>query len=282
MSEHQGIVNHILTKSFVDGPGNRAVVFLQGCNFRCIYCHNPYTINYCISCGLCVETCPQHALTLNNGKIYWNADLCVECDECIHTCPYSSSPRVHLYSPEELWQQLAPRSAFITGLSVSGGEPSLQAEFLADLFQIVKDKSNLTTLIETNGFAGPQAYQTMLPYLDMAMVDLKCSDPSKHKELTGQPFDNTLETIRFFTEQRKLHAVQQVIAPGFTDQVEDVQRTASLLASIDPSIHLRLLRFRPHGTSGPAADWESPTDERMDLLVETAQNCGLEQVERSL
>ena len=282
MNESLGIVNHILKKSFVDGPGNRAVIFMQGCNLRCLYCHNPYTINQCTACGLCVETCPQHALTLGNGKIFWNEDICVECDACIHTCPHSASPRTHTFTPEELWQEVARIGPFITGISVSGGEPSLQAPFLARFFQLVKENSSLTTLIETNGFAGPQAYTEMLPWLDMAMVDLKCSDPEKHIELTGQPLETVLESIRFFAAQGKLQQVQQVIAPAFTDQAADMQRTAGLLAGIDPAIRLRLLRFRPHGASGPAAQWQSPTDERMDVLVETARSNGLTSVERSL
>jgi pyruvate formate lyase activating enzyme len=280
-NEPLGIVNHILKKSFVDGPGNRAVIFLQGCNLRCLYCHNPYTINYCTACGLCVESCPQHALTMGKDKIFWNEDICVECDACIRICPESASPRTRTYKPEELWREVARIGPFITGISVSGGEPSLQAPFLARFFQLVKENSNLTTLIETNGLAGPQAYTAMLPWLDMAMVDLKCSDPQKHIELTGQPLDTVLESIRFFAAQGKLQQVQQVIAPAYTDQAADMQRTASLLAGIDPSIHLRLLRFRPHGASGTAAQWQPPDDDTMDILVETARGCGLA-VERSL
>ncbi len=282
VEEPLGIVNHILKKSFVDGPGNRAVIFMQGCNLRCLYCHNPYTINLCTACGLCVESCPQHALTLGKDKIFWNEDICVECDACIRVCPASASPRTRTLTPQELWEEIARIGPFITGISVSGGEPSLQVPFLAKFFQLVKENSDLTTLIETNGFAGPQAYTDMLSWLDMAMVDLKCSDPDKHLELTGQPLDTVLESIRFFAARGKLQQVQQVIAPAYTDQAEDMRRTAGLLAGIDPAIQLRLLRFRPHGASGPAAQWQSPSNERMDELVETARGCGLTAVERSL
>ncbi|MDK2979777.1 MAG: pyruvate formate lyase activating enzyme [Chloroflexota bacterium] len=282
MNEPIGIVNHVLPRSFVDGPGNRAVVFLQGCNFRCLYCHNPYTINTCIHCGLCVESCPAGALTLENGRVLWKQELCVECDTCIRTCPHSSSPRTQTYSPQALWEEIERIGPFITGVSVSGGEPSLQVPFLARFFKLVKQNSQLTTLIETNGFAGPQAYTELLPWLDMALVDLKCSDPRKHLELTSRPLDSVLESIRFFAANGKLRAVQQVIAPAFTDQQEDMQRTAGILAGIDPDIRLRLLRFRPHGTSGLATDWQSPGDECMDALVQCAHTSGLRSVERSL
>ena len=67
------IVNKIIHSSVVDGPGNRAAVFLQKCNFKCSYCHNPETIGQCVQCGACVEKCPAKALSLKDGKIVWDA-----------------------------------------------------------------------------------------------------------------------------------------------------------------------------------------------------------------
>jgi len=282
MDEITGLINHILPRSFVDGPGNRAVIFVQGCNFHCLYCHNPFTINFCCDCGLCVETCPQGALSMKQGRVHWDKALCVECDTCIQTCPHFSSPRVTRCSPRQLWGQIAPLSPFISGVSISGGEVSLQIPFTAAFFELVKDNSNLTTLIETNGYAGGQAYAPLLPFLDMAMVDLKAIDLRKHAQLTGKPLEPVLESIRYLHEQGKLYAVQQVIVPGFSADEADVRRTARFLAGIDARIRLRLLRFRPHGASGAAAGWASPSDESMDNLVEIAKAAGLTQVERSL
>ena len=73
------IVNKIIHSSVVDGPGNRAAVFLQKCNFKCSYCHNPETIGQCVQCGACVEKCPAKALSLKDGKIVWDEDKCCEC-----------------------------------------------------------------------------------------------------------------------------------------------------------------------------------------------------------
>lgn len=85
------IVNKIIHSSVVDGPGNRAAVFLQKCNFKCSYCHNPETIGQCVQCGACVEKCPAKALSLKDGKIVWDEDKCCECDTCIHVCPHIST-----------------------------------------------------------------------------------------------------------------------------------------------------------------------------------------------
>ena len=276
-----GQVNHVLSQSFVDGPGNRAVVFLQGCNFNCLYCHNPFTINPCSSCGVCVPYCPSGALVCQDGIVTWDEAVCTGCDTCIKTCPTFSSPKVKQYTPDALWNELLPFTAFLSGISVSGGEPALQVEFLVQLFRIVKTSSNLTTLIETNGFAGPGAYTGLLPVLDLALVDLKIMDEQKHKQLTGHEISNVLKTIRYLHINGKLKGVNEVIIPDYHSD-EDVTRAANFLAEIDASIPFRLLRFRPHGTTGDALGWESPTEEAMDHFVKLAQLAGLQNVSRSL
>ncbi len=277
-----GIINNILPKSFVDGPGNRAVVFMQGCNFHCLYCHNPFTINFCTNCGDCVDICPQDALRLEDDRVIWNQDICVACEACQRICPHFSTPRTRSLTPEGLWQEIKPIQAFITGISISGGEPSLQIPFLKKFFKLVKHESTLSTLIETNGYSGPQAYEVLLPYLDMAVVDLKSISIQQHEKLTAKPLKPVLETIRYMAVKDKLYAVNQVIIPGYTEDAEQVKQTAIFLVEIDPEIRLRLLRFRAHGTSGQAEDWPAPTDESMDRLVETARAAGLMNVERSL
>jgi YjjW family glycine radical enzyme activase len=281
-SNHRGWINHILPQSFVDGPGNRTVIFLQGCNLHCLYCHNPYTINLCNHCGLCVDTCPSGALSLVDGVVAWDSARCTQCDTCIHTCPSNSSPRALAMTAEDVWQKILPSSSFISGVTLSGGEPILQMDFIAEFLAIIKQRSSLTTLIETNGHAGPQAYLSFLDNLDMAIVDLKTIDPPRHTVLTGGELAPTLETIRFLHEKKKLHSVQQVVVPGFTDSEAGASASARFLAGIDPEIRLKFLRFRPHGTSGLAEKWSSPSDEDMDRLVQIALDSGLLHVERSL
>ena len=175
-----------------------------------------------------------------------------------------------------------PSARFASGVTISGGEPVLQADFIAGLFTIIKESSSLTTLIETNGYAGPQAYLPLINDLDMAIVDLKASDAQRHRELIGCDLDPVLETIRFLHDRGKLFAIQQVVVPGYTDSDAGASATARWLADLDPHIRLKFLRFRPHRTSGPAEKWISPSDEVMDRMVHTALQEGLIHVERSL
>lgn len=283
MATHKsGFVNHILPQSFVDGPGNRAVLFLQGCNFHCKYCHNPFTINPCTNCGECVVFCPSGALSLTGGQVVWVKEKCTGCDACIKSCQHFSSPKVTEMTAVAVWQIIQKNVSFISGISASGGEPALQISFLVDLFNLVKEESNLTTLIETNGFAGPNAYLPLLPVLDLAMVDLKSADPKAHRELTAQPLESVLDSIKFLFQEGKLHAVQQVIVPGITDSEASMIQTARMLLEISADIRLKLLKFRPHGTAGEAQSWTSPPEERMEFLVSVAKSVGIADVTRSL
>lgn len=282
MTSGTGIINDILTHSFVDGPGNRAVVFLQGCTLNCLYCHNPYTINTCIHCGDCVPACPHGALTMVAGRVVWDEGRCEGCDACIKICPHQSSPKTRELSAIDLWARLAPHAPFLTGVTVSGGEPTMQLAYLTEFFTLVKESSSLTTLIETNGTMPPARLERLLPVLDHAMVDLKAWEPEAHRALTGRDGAIVRETIAYYAEKGKLHAVRQVVAPGFTDSAESARETARFIVSLDPQIPLRFLRFRPHGTQGIASSWESPSTETLEQLVAIARAEGLKDVAHSL
>ena len=102
----KAIVNKIIKFSNVDGPGNRIAIFLQECNMHCRYCHNPETINICNNCGLCVNTCPAKAISLENARIVWNKELCIDCDACVKSCNHFSSPKTESYSVQELLNEV--------------------------------------------------------------------------------------------------------------------------------------------------------------------------------
>jgi len=280
--EPHGVVNKLLTQSFVDGPGNRAVVFLQGCNLHCLFCHNPQTIQLCTHCGLCVEECPAGALEWQDGLVHWDATLCRECDTCTNTCPHFSSPRVWEYTVAELWQKISPHKPFLSGVTVTGGEPLLQLDFVLRFFEQVKSASTLTTIVETNGMIGVNSLERLLPVMDGVMVDFKVFDPQAHWRLTGHDNAMVKETIRFLLQHHKLHAVRQTIIPGINADGENVRQTAHFLAHVDPQIPLRLLRFRPHGTRGAAQQWQSPDDAVLEALVQVAQAEGLHDVSHSI
>jgi pyruvate formate lyase activating enzyme len=277
-----GQINKILPQSFVDGPGNRSVVFLQGCNFQCLYCHNPYTINRCNACGVCVGSCPVGALRLEGDGVRWDAEICQDCETCLDVCPNFSSPRIWSLTSEQTWERLKPNAVFVSGVTVTGGEPTQQPEFLSGFLKEIKAESDLDTCIETNGDVSDEILAELLPILDYVMVDLKAFDSQMHQALTGRDNAQTLTSLRTICDAGKLHMVRTTVVPGYTNSEDNIAATARFLAGLDPGIHLRLLRFRPHGTRGDAATWGSPSDEEMDHLVEVAKQNGLKNTDRSI
>jgi pyruvate formate lyase activating enzyme len=277
-----GVVASILTSSFVDGPGNRAVVFLQGCNLDCLYCHNPYTRRICTTCGDCIAVCPGHALRLLDQGIHWDRVACQGCDRCIRACRYDSTPRTEVLTAEEVWSRIEPLVPFLSGVTVSGGEPTLQTPFLVSLFSRIKQQSPLTTFIETNGIVLRERLEALEPVLDGALVDLKAMDLGLHFELTGRTNSMCLDAIRYLTSKRKLAGVRVVVVPGYSDSPNNAEQTAAFLSDLDPDIPLRFLRFRRHGTSGEAESWCEPDDACLDRLAAAARAAGLNNVSRSL
>ena len=282
MNEITGIIHKILPQSFVDGPGNRTVVFLQGCNLTCKFCHNPQTIQLCSACGLCVESCPSGALSWQNGKVLWNPEICVDCETCENLCHFSSSPRVKYLTAAELWEEINPYTPFISGVTVSGGEPTRQISFVTEFFKLVKQNSSLNTLIESNGCLEKETLFPLLPWLDQVMMDLKAFDLPTHRYLTGSDNSWVKESIRFLAAEKKLIAVRTTIIAGINDDSYNIRKSARFLADIDPQIEMVFLRFRPHGTRGEAKDWISPSEAKLDELVALAREEGLVNVSHSL
>ena len=81
------------------------VIFFQVCNLKCKYCHNPETINKCVDCGMCIESCKSFALSKIDGKVVWDSKKCTSCDACIRTCTRLSTPKtIDLEKKKELFE----------------------------------------------------------------------------------------------------------------------------------------------------------------------------------
>jgi pyruvate-formate lyase-activating enzyme len=185
-------------------------------------------------------------------------------------------------TPQQLWHEIQPYSAFLSGVTVSGGEPAQQMEFLVAFLCVVKQSSDLSTFIETNGFASTEDLHKLLPVLDGALIDLPAMDPDVHRRLTGQDNSVVKQTLRFLAGHGKAHTVRVTVVPEFNDTIENAVATARFMVEIDRRIGLRFQRFRAHGTRGVAETWESPADEVMNQLVQAARTEGLLNVSRSI
>ena len=275
--ERTATVSRWLPFSCVDGPGNRLVLFLQGCNFRCPGCHNPHTIGLCDHCGDCVPGCPSGALTLVEGRpgesrVRWQASLCTHCDRCLDACPRSASPKTHQMSVAEVLALLRRYGPLLTGITVSGGEATTQLPFVTDLFTAIKaapDLTHLSCLLDSNGSLGEAGWQRLLPVLDGAMIDLKGWRDSVHHALTGQGRERVLASLQLLARVGKLAELRLLHVPGRTDFIDaDGKLEAGLvsfLQSLGP-VPIRLNGFRHHGVRGEALAWQEAAMDELDGL----------------
>lgn len=262
-------INKILPFSCVDGPGNRLAIFLQGCNLRCKNCHNPYTMGICDNCGDCIPTCPQQALSLQNGVISWNSASCEQCDTCIQQCPRQSSPMTLTYTVDELIAITRKYAAFINGITVSGGESTLQLPFLINYFKAVKeapDLKHLTCLIDSNGTLSINGWQKIAPYMEGAMIDLKSWNEKVHIDLTGRGNQRIKESIKWLANNNLLTELRLLYIPEKTDYLENIELLSQFINSLGKSVLVRINAFHQHGVYGEASKWASAQKQHIDLF----------------
>lgn len=223
-----GFVADTIPFSSVDGPGNRFVVFLQGCNFDCVACHNPQTI-------------PGHA-------------------------PVEGHHPRHR-SVGDLVDEIRRAAPFIRGITVSGGEATQQPDFVVELFCAVRaddQLTRLTLLVDSNGACDPDTWDRLGPVMDGAMIDLKSFDPDIHLEMTGQPNDRVLASIRYVHAMDRLHEVRLLLVGGVNDDPDLLRRTGAWLAEVDPTMRVVLIGFRPHGVRAHDPPLVAPTRVQLD------------------
>ncbi|POV93026.1 YjjW family glycine radical enzyme activase [Aeromonas sp. ASNIH8] len=257
--------------SCVDGPGNRLVLFLQGCNFRCPGCHNPHTMGLCDHCGDCAPGCPGGALAMQEGRVSWQAELCTHCDRCLDVCPRHASPKTRQMSVAEVLALLRRYGPLLTGITVSGGEATTQLPFVIALFTAIKaapDLARLTCLLDSNGSLGKTGWQRLLPVLDGAMIDLKGWRDSVHHSLTGYGRERVLASLQLLAQAGKLAEVRLLQVPGQSDYLAAdgtlEAGLAAFLRALGP-VPIRLNGFRHHGVRGEALSW--PEAGSADLTV---------------
>lgn len=272
-----GLVNKIIPFSSVDGPGNRTSIFLQGCNFNCIYCHNPETINICGSCGTCITACPTTALTKVNEEIIWNKSKCCNCDSCIKVCNNNSSPKVAKMSTDDIINEINNYKPFIQGITVSGGECTVQEEFLINLFTKVK-LLGLTCFIDSNGSKDFKEMPKLLEVCDSVMLDVKSFDNNLHNKYIN--FDNkyVLSNLKFLASIGKLYEVRTVVVPEIFNNEETVKKVSEIISKYDSNIRYKLIKFRNLGVRYSLKSHPSPSDEYMNNLKTIVEENGCKNI----
>ncbi|MBP2646177.1 MAG: glycyl-radical enzyme activating protein [Firmicutes bacterium] len=195
----KGIVFNIQKFSIHDGPGVRSIVFIKGCPLSCKWCSNPesqdgqpivmFNEKNCIHCGKCLTVCTHHAIDSSvRGLI--NRKLCVNCGYCATICPAQALiVSGKSMSVREVIQEIKKDAIMYRrsngGITVSGGEPLFQADFVAELLKACK-LLGWHTAIETTGYASVAQLEKVLPFVDTVLFDIKNIESESHLDGTGK------------------------------------------------------------------------------------------------
>lgn len=235
----RALVADVVRSSCVDGPGNRYVVFLQGCTFNCVGCHNPHTI-------------PRTA----SGSSRW-------------------------MTVDELVADIAADAPFLSGVTISGGEATLQWEAVHELFErlaLDPATSRLTRLVDSNGDADPIVWSTLSTSMHGAMVDLKALDDAVHRRLTGRSNARVLASIVQLVRRHRLAEVRLLIVPGVNDSPSQLAATARWLGGLDVVPHVVVQGFRREGTRAAARAFEEATEADLDRVSAFLADQGLRSI----
>jgi pyruvate formate lyase activating enzyme len=252
-SDPKGLVFNIQRFSVNDGPGIRTTVFMKGCNLRCFWCHNPesirplpelqFTASRCIDCGVCAAVCP-HAEDGRTARFTPRCDACGQCAEACYGGALNIAGRP--YEAEELASTLLTDRdmmlRYAGGITFSGGEPLLQADFVRAVLTRLKER-DIHTAIETAANLPWETLERVLPLTDLFLCDIKAFSGGMHREGTGA--DNTLilENIRRLDGAGKKLLLRVPVIPGFNDTDTAIRETGAFVQTLDAGQEIELLPF---------------------------------------
>ena len=251
-----------------DGPGIRTCVFLKGCPLDCIWCHNPEAkrrdpqvlcrLAKCHGCGDCARICLHNCHKFEEGKHVLDFSDCVLCGNCISACQAGALEIVgYECTAEEVVEAVRKDKIFYDtsggGVTISGGEPLMQVDFLIDLFTLAKEKG-IHTCIDSSGIAfNPdsaaliQKLDKLMTLTDLVMLDIKHIDPEKHRELTLQPNENILKFAAYLNEKHVDMWIRHVVVPGITDDEKYLFDLGYFIGQFE---NLKALDVLPYHTMG--------------------------------
>lgn len=248
-----------------DGDGIRTTVFFKGCPLKCIWCHNPESIsakpqlafyrNKCLDCLECMEVCPANAHTSLPGERnplhVFERSYCQSCGACESVC---LGEALKLWGREMTVEELIPKlledrefyQSSGGGVTLSGGECLLQADFCGELLRALKEEG-IHTAVDTCGFVPWGAFEKVMPFTDVFLYDVKAMDPEVHKACTGQRNERILENLQRLDAYGAKIEIRIPYVPDYnSDQMEKIQE---FLTGLTQVIRVKVLPYHNYAGS---------------------------------
>lgn len=255
----EGNIFDIQRFSIHDGPGIRTIVFLKGCPLSCLWCSNPesqklkpalmYQSMNCIHCGKCISACKINAINPSN-KGFIDRDICTSCGECVNVCPTGAlTMKGKKMTVEQVIKELKKDAIIYRrsggGITLSGGEPLVQSEFVKELLKACKAQG-WHTAIETTAYSNKEVIESVFPYIDLTLMDIKGTNSELHKKFTGVSNEIIIENAKLVSKLSKM-VVRVPLIPEFNSSKEDILELCSVVKTLNNVNTIHLLPYHTYG-----------------------------------
>jgi len=298
MSQTKGVIFNIVRSSLVDGDGVRTTVFLKGCPLRCLWCCNSegqstrvelkVSPDLCSGCGRCYDVCERQAMIFNGGLLTEvDRTRCDVCGKCADVCLTEAIDMFGKeYTVDEVYEIVARDKDYYDascgGVTIGGGEATMQAKFTAELIDKCHE-NGIHAAIDTCGYTLSEESARLLEKADLLLFDLKGLDPDIHKTATGVSNELILQNLRHLCAIGKDIIIRLPIIPGYTDSDDNIRKTASLLKEFESIRRVDLIayhdfgkiKFTQRGVPYPLEGLEHITTERIDNIKSILEESGL-------
>ena len=260
-SAPRGVIFNIQRFSIHDGPGIRTTVFLKGCNLRCLWCHNPESVQKrpevqffpekCLACGSCSAVCPHDAQLQQDNQRVYQRELCQVCGKCIDECfsdalVLSGEER----GVEDILAEIRKDEEYFRssggGVTFSGGEPLLQPDFMHEILTECR-KLGLHCAVDTAGNVAWQTFARIAPLTDLFLYDVKAFHAPIHRAATGVGNRLILENLKRLAGLGKPIWVRIPVIPGINDEPDEILEIARFLQPLKAVEWVELLPFHSLG-----------------------------------
>ena len=267
-----GMVFDIQRFAIHDGPGIRTTVFLKGCPLNCLWCHNPesqspgveilFSPEKCISCRYCESVCAHGGHFFNTEVHIFDRTNCIRCGDCTQECYANALELVgkEMRTDEVLDEVLKDQVFYQTsggGLTLSGGEPMQQFEFVLALLDEAK-KVGLHTCIETSGCSTTKRFLAVQPFVDVFYFDVKETNPELHRKYTAVDNTEIFENLYALDAAGAQIVLRCPIIPGLNDRTDHLEGIVHLANQLKHVTAIHILPYHNLGTSKSQRLGEEP------------------------